>query len=388
MNATIATLLELSMAFRFEQIFRDSFEADRIHTLAVIAFPMGSWVGGVYTTMCVRHLTLKGYKIALVTPGNDVKEILRIIPKVSPMYKQTVIMGYPPFLKTVVDAGRASGVKWEDYNIGMVFAGEVFSEDWRCLVAERASIHNPLTRMVSMYGTADAGVLACETPLSTRIRSWISKRPDLVKKLFGRERLPSLMQYDPCHRFVELRRDNGTIVFSTMPPVDGPGPAAGGDKEGAENEEMKGAIPKTPLIRYSIGDAGGNASYQLILNFVKEHTDGFDPVAETLASGARAVRKLPFVWVFGRAFWTVSLYGANVFVENIMVGLEQPDINQHVTGKFVLSVAEDENGDPVLSIIAELTPKQEPSSNLESQVAESIRKLLVLNNSEYGHYHH
>lgn len=35
----------------------------------VVAFPLGSWVGGLFTTLCLRYLTLKGYRLTTVTPG-------------------------------------------------------------------------------------------------------------------------------------------------------------------------------------------------------------------------------------------------------------------------------------------------------------------------------
>ena len=44
-----------------------------------------------------------------------------------------------------------------------------------------------------------------------------------------------------------------------------------------------------------------------------------------LIAYSNGYRMLPFLWIFGRKFWTVSLYGANVFVENVMGGLEQPE---------------------------------------------------------------
>lgn len=57
--------------------------------------------------------------------------------------------------------------------------------------------------------------------------------------------------------------------------------------------------------------------------------------------GVDAVRRtLPFVWVFGRAFWCVSLFGANVFVENIMGAVAKPEVAEMITGKFVLEVEE------------------------------------------------
>ena len=53
------------VAVRFEQVFHDSFEADRRRTLAVVCFALGTWVGGMFTAACCRHLAAKGYPITV-----------------------------------------------------------------------------------------------------------------------------------------------------------------------------------------------------------------------------------------------------------------------------------------------------------------------------------
>lgn len=60
---------ELHIAARFEQVFR-TFGAERRSTLAVVCFPLGTWVGGLFTTACVRHLAAKGFPVITVAPGN------------------------------------------------------------------------------------------------------------------------------------------------------------------------------------------------------------------------------------------------------------------------------------------------------------------------------
>ena len=60
---------ELAVAVRFEQVFVDSFESDVKRTLAVVCFPLGTWIGGMFTAACCRHLATKGYPIFTVTPG-------------------------------------------------------------------------------------------------------------------------------------------------------------------------------------------------------------------------------------------------------------------------------------------------------------------------------
>ena len=100
------------VATRFEQVFRDSFGADARATLAVVCFPLGTWVGGMYTRGLLRHLAAKGYPLTVVTPGNNKDEILRVVERLGDAFEQVVLLGYPPFLKDVVDTGRARGVDW------------------------------------------------------------------------------------------------------------------------------------------------------------------------------------------------------------------------------------------------------------------------------------
>jgi phenylacetate-CoA ligase len=345
---------ELQVTARFEQIFHDAFEADRRTTLAVVCFPLGTWVGGMFTTACCRHLATKGYPLTTVAPGNDREEILRVVPELAPHFDQTVLLGYPPFLKDVVDSGLARGVDWAPMNIRLVLAGEVFSEDWRDLVASRAGMRRPAYDSASLYGTADAGVLGNETPLSVVIRRFLAREPEAAQALFGESRLPTLVQYDPASRFFEV--EEGTLLFS-------------GDSG-------------VPLVRYHIADEGGLVDYQEMLAFCAER--GCDPLAELDAG--RGAPELPFVYVFGRSYFTVSFFGANVYPENVTVGLEQPEISDWVTGKFVLEVTEDADRDRHLTVTVELAPGEQADPARERLAAESILVHLRRLNSEFAHY--
>src|SRR5262249_27065952 len=119
---------ELAVSYRFEQVFRDSFRAHERRTLAVVCFPLGTWVGGLFPPGACRHPAAKGYPITVVAPGNNRVEILRVVRALAPLYAQTVLLGYPPFLKDTVDAGLAEGVPWFAHAVKLVLAGEVVSE--------------------------------------------------------------------------------------------------------------------------------------------------------------------------------------------------------------------------------------------------------------------
>ena len=345
---------ELQIATRFEQIFHDSFHADTKSSLAVICFALGIWVGGMFTTNCCRHLAAKGYPITVITPGNNKTEILRIVQELGGNFEQVVLLGYPPFLKDVIDTGIANGMQWGQYHIKLVMAGEVFSEEWRNLVGERIGSHNPYDDFASMYGTADAGVLGNETPLSICIRRFLAATPTAAKALFGESRLPTLVQYDPCSRFFEV--EDGNLLFSGNNGV--------------------------PLIRYSIFDQGGLITYTEMLEFLAEW--GFNPITEL--QNHRGIHQLPFVYIFGRSNFTVSYFGANIYPENVTVGLEQPIIREWVTGKFVLQVKEDLDKNRFLSVVVELAPGIENQEEKRLSITAAILAQLLRLNSEFANY--
>ncbi|HEX3766005.1 MAG TPA: hypothetical protein VHW23_45225 [Kofleriaceae bacterium] len=349
---------ELAVAARFEQVFRDSFRADQRTTLAVVCFPLGTWVGGMFTAAACRHVAAKGHRLMVVTPGNNRAEILRVVGALGRQFDQTVLLGYPPFLKDVVDAGIADGFAWRDQPIRLVLAGEVISEDWRDLMAERLGMTDVARDTASLYGTADAGVLGNETPLSIAIRRFLARDPAAARAVFGQARLPTLVQFDPFERFFE--EHDGTLVFS----------ADGG----------------IPLVRYHIADEGGIWPYAQLIARLGEL--GFDAEAEARRGGDRGIRPLPFVHVFGRSQFAVSYYGANVFPDTVIIGLEQPAIRERVTGKFVLEVREDDDRNRALWIAVELSPagSQAAPGPLGDQIAAAILASLLRLNSEFAHY--
>jgi phenylacetate-coenzyme A ligase PaaK-like adenylate-forming protein len=347
---------ELDIAYRFEHIFRDAFAAQRRSTLAVVCFPMGTWVGGMYTAACCRHLAAKGYPVTVVTPGNKPEEIHRAVLELGPHFEQVVLLGYPPFVKGVIDGGAADGLDWSRYRPKLVFAGEVFTEEWRALVCRRVGAADPCRDTASLYGTADAGVLGNETPLSITVRRWLAEHPQAARELFSESRLPTLVQYDPLSRYFEVV--DGTLVVS-------------GDNG-------------VPLIRYHIADRGGVIDYADMMAFMKQQ--GIDPAAKLATDDRHDDYALPFVYLFGRADFTLSYYGANIYPENLSVGLEQPPLTDWVSGKFVMEIKYDADNNPCLAIAVELLPGVVGDEAITAAVVRSLHRELRRLNSEFASY--
>ncbi|MCP2276051.1 phenylacetate--CoA ligase family protein [Nocardia amikacinitolerans] len=338
---------EAAATRRFEQVLVHGFDAAHRRTLAVVCFPLGTWVGGLYTLSCLRGLAAE-LAMTIVAPGNNKAEILRVVPELGSHFDQVVLFGYPPFLKDVIDTGLREGVDWSRYAVKLVCAGEVFSEQWRDLMGKRAGL-DPVHDVAALYGTADGGVLGNETPLSVRIRRFLAEHPAAARKLFGGQRLPTLMQYNPADRFFETV--DGTLVFTADSGV--------------------------PLIRYHLADDGGVIPHERMVEFCRAH--GFEPDEETGPD-------LPFVFVFGRSIHAVSVFGANVYPETVSLGLERAEISDWVTGKFVLEAWEDADRNRLLRITVELGPDEPNTTERTRLVAHAVRDELLTHNSEYANY--
>jgi phenylacetate-CoA ligase len=82
----------------------------------------------------------------------------------------------------------------------------------------------------------------------------------------------------------------------------------------------------------------------------------------------------------------VSYFGANVFPEMVSVGLEQPELVAHVTGKFVMQVVSDADESVELAIAVELAPGANGDAALARTIAASIREHLVRLDPEFRAY--
>jgi phenylacetate-CoA ligase len=129
---------------------------------------------------------------------------------------------------------------------------------------------------------------------------------------------------------------------------------------------------------------GGVIPYESMIEHMR--ASGFDAEGAALSAGARAVQRLPFVYVFGRSRFAISFYGANVFPETVSLGLEQPEIRPFVTGKFVMEAREQPDRNRELTIVIELAAGIEASAELSRSVAESVLVQLLRYSSEFANY--
>lgn len=349
---------EIEGAFQFELIFKEIFQADKLSTLYLNCFSMGTWIAGPFVLACAEYISRKGYPVLTVTPGLDNDVIFTLFKNLASQFDQIVISGYPPYIKDILDMGREYDVDWKKYKIKFLFAAEGFSERWREYVHKKVGATNIFCDSINMYGTADAAIMSNETPLTTAIRRLIADKPNLIKEFFGDSRLPTLTQYDPRLKFFE--EENREIIFTTNSGI--------------------------PLIRYNIGDTGGVYSFDAM----EKKLSAVDVPLRAFMNKSKLSRyswKLPFVYIFGRTDFTISFYGLLIYPENVKFGLENDELSRFITGKFVMSVEFDNKNDPYFLIRVELKRKIKPSESLSTKIQTMVVSGLKKINSEYSRLH-
>ena len=196
-----------------EQIVRDVFKIKKNEpTLVIVCFAMGVWIAGNYTVASFRELSKKGYLISVISPSIEHKDILNVLKNLAPMFKNVIICGYPPFLADVINEVKKNKISLPS-KLKFLLSGDRFPETWRsdflkaCNITEKEGEIS----LVNVYGSADGGPMAFETPLTVFIRKTAQKNKKLSNEFFGEGSLnPGIYQYDPDYVYFE-NQNNATF---------------------------------------------------------------------------------------------------------------------------------------------------------------------------------
>jgi phenylacetate-CoA ligase len=322
-------------------------------TLFIVSFGMGVWIGGVITYQSLKMLNDRGYPVSLITPGSNKKEVFEALKRLAPMYDQVVLGGYPPFVKDVLDEAPSHGIDLSRKPLKLLFAAEGFSETFRDYTVSRACATDACFETANIYGTADIGTMAIETPLSIALRRRALKDPALYAALFSdATKLPTLAQFHPA--VTHFEEQDGQLFVT-------------GDNA-------------MPLVRYALGDRGGVRQYDDVLRMAEASGAMSDPA---FAEAVAASSPLPFVYVYERADFSVKLYGAIVYAEHVRAGLQVSELEASVTGKFSMVTLHDEEENEYLSLDVELKPHVTGDRLMRERVRDAVVDALRKKNAEY-----
>ena len=307
------------------------------------AFSMGAWATGMTTA-----IALEGNGLVKAT-GPQIEKIIGTMQQLGTGYRY-LIVGYPPFLKLLLDEGEAEGHRWGDYEMHALLGGEGNSEALRDYLLRR------FRSVFSGYGATDVEIgLAAETPVCIGLRRLAAERPEIARALFGESgRSPMIFQYNPLLHHIETN-EKGELLFTVTRHA-----------------------TLSPKIRYNVHDEGG----VLRDDDLRRRLAAFGVRLEDLTAGDRRMVRMPYLYVFGRKDSTVSVMGANIYPADIEAGIYgEPQLAEQVLS-FRLSIREERPGEtrPLISI---QLARGEPSPALTDALSGAIERQLASQNADY-----
>jgi phenylacetate-CoA ligase len=339
-------------ALTAELYLRTNFQIHKKKTLYIIGFPMGAWIGGVFTLQALELIQKRGtYALSIISPGINKVEIIKAIKNLGPHFDQVLIGSYGPFLKDTLDEGTRMGINWKKYKLGFIFSAEGFSETFRDYIIESAKLTNPYTTTLNHYGTVDMGTMSYETPLAILLRRMGTTDPGVYQALFGQvHKLPTLTQYIPEHFYFESVNNN---LYCT-------------------------ADSGIPLVRYDLKDHGGVIPLTPLTSRVPKLASHIQKarISDTIWS-------LPFVYVYERSDFSVSFFAFQIYPETIRKALQQRAFAPMITGKFTMMVTFDTKASQQLEIHIETMPNARIPQSIKTQIQKTIIQYLLAENSEY-----
>ncbi|HJP71041.1 MAG TPA: phenylacetate--CoA ligase family protein, partial [Candidatus Limnocylindria bacterium] len=309
------------------------------------AFSMGAWATGLTTAIALEANGL------VKATGPDVDKILGTMRELGPDQRY-LIVGYPPFLKLLLDEGDRIGFAWERYRMHALMGGEGNSEALRDYLLRR------FDTVFSGYGATDIEIgLAAETPVCIGLRRLAMARPEIARALFGEDhRSPMVFQYNPLLHHIETNAA-GELLFT-----------------------VNRHATLSPKVRYNVHDEGG----VLRDDELRARLAAFGITLESLVPGhAGRLVRMPYLFVFGRKDSTISVMGANIYPADVEAAVYAEPSLARVIRSFRLAIREEIPGEtrPLLSVELE---HGEPSAQLSEAIASAVERHLLGVNRDYA----
>jgi phenylacetate-CoA ligase len=273
--------------------------------LVIVCFAMGVWVAGTYTLLAFERIGEQAERnLAVISPGMEIEDISSILSGLGRRFDHVVIAGYPTALDVSFSELAHRNVSLPE-KLYLITSGDKISEEWRDARMSSLGIPAP-TSIVNVYGSADGGLLAIETPLSIEIRRKLSTFASLAAEIQGEAVGPAaaLFQFDPTLFYFE--DVDGELLFTADLDI--------------------------PLVRYNIHDRGRVVPYEEMMSLVGElgiqNANGWE---------------FPFLVVSGRTDVAVTLYGAKVYPETLQRAIQDVRIRDLLSGTFLAYSLEKES---------------------------------------------
>ena len=303
------------------------------------AFVLGAWATGMTVSQSLGELCI------MKSTGSDATKIFSTMKAFGPEYRY-VIMGYPPFLKSLIDN---DDFDWHRYTVDAIYGGEAITDQMR------DHLSKTFGRVVGSYGASDLEInIAHENEFTIALREALATDQALRNELakdFGS--LPSVFQYDPFDYYIESNERNEMLFTLNRPST------------------------IAPKVRYNLHDVGHTLRYRDAIAAIQRA--GRTDIIEHLRAGGVHLLNLPLLFHYGRSDLSVSFFGTTVSPEGIRQALHAIPALDGAVESFQAFNAQNEDDDALLVVAVELASGRDRSTfdilDVQSRFAAELGKI-------------
>jgi phenylacetate-CoA ligase len=305
------------------------------------AFALGAWATGMNVSISLTSSSI------LKSTGPNIDKIVNTMIEFGPDFRY-VVMGYPPFLKSLADDPR---IDWSRYVVDAGYGGEGVSESLRSYLLKK------FQRVVGSYGASDLEVnMAIETELCIRLRRALLEdqalRDALIRTEYGVT--PMIFQYNPLAYHIETNERGELVVTMSRP------------------------YHIAPKIRYNIHDRGHVLRHPELRARLKS-VGRLD-----LLNEPNGATDLPLLFLYGRSDMSIDYFGANVTPDSLREILFGVDSLAPSLNTFRLLSYEDDSQNKRMEVAVELIAGAEPSLDVAALSETVFSRLAAINGDFYN----
>lgn len=334
--------------------FEKAYKISEKKTLLINTFALGLWVTGLkFARTACTLANLRDNKLTVINTGINLADNVQIFRTFAQKYEQVIIAGYPPFVKLLIDELFTQSVLPMKTPVHFVLGGEAFPEEYRDHIYSlfKQKVEDFKIKMFSAYGAADTGIeIGYEQELPILLRRLLIKDKKLRHKYLGDniEYVPHFFQYNPLNIWIEELKsnDHNELLFTTESSL--------------------------PIIKYNLHDSGGIFTFDKMLEILGNKYD-----VEKLKAKYKPLH-LPVVYVNGRTDGTVTVFGINIYIEQLKSAFDNTELQKYLTGRFSVSSKYNEDIKQEFTLVCEMRDEKVTKTAqriIEKSVISTLRRL-------------
>lgn len=323
---------------RLRQFLESTFAIHQRRTLVIVGLALGSWIGGDFLSWLLKSIAIDtSYPFATFSPGNKHDEIISILRSASPFVDQFILACCPSAIGHLILRAEQAGTPLPLEKMRYLTLGEPFPENLRTALEQNTQTPADETLMLSVYGSADTGVLGAESRASITLRKLALANSCIAEELGLDHVIPHFFhQADPD---AYLETINGELCITKWQGI--------------------------PLVRYNLHDNARLYHWPDIAARFPDWAQRYPELAPTLQQLSNmAPLALPgLIAITGRSDSCLILCGTNITESMFDEAVRTPDLAHILTGTYHAGIVL-ENGRQRLALTLEYHPYRGSSGEL------------------------